>query len=113
MKSYEREVILALFRTNDWFDLYELHDQLRLSPAQIASSVKMMGECGFCETEGLKARMTLKGMKWVLKNRKRIFLHKNRTWASSKFVKETDRDVGEPYMPRLKSIDTKFFLNLG
>lgn len=110
--SHEREVILALFQANDWFDLYALHEELLLSPAQIVSAVMRLQADGLCEADGMKAKLNNDGVRWVLKNRREIFLRSGRKWSISPLVDHPKFDIGEPYMPRLKSIDKDFFRKL-
>lgn len=108
IQSHEREVILALFQANDWFDLYALHEELLLSPAQIASVLMRLLEDGLCESDGMNAKLNGAGIKWVLKNRREIFMRGSRTWANSPLVDAQKIGIRQPYMPRLKSIDKDF-----
>lgn len=108
--THEREVILALYQSNDWFDLYTLHEDLLLSPAQIVSVVMFLESEGLCEIVDTKAKMTEKGSRWVLKNRKNIFMQSERNWAEPAVPKGDRLLAGEPYMPNLKSVDKDFFL---
>ncbi|MGO4909968.1 hypothetical protein ACEN2J_16725 [Pseudorhodobacter sp. W20_MBD10_FR17] len=109
VSSFEREIILELFKCQNWFDLYSMHERLRLSPAQVAYTVSKLSANGSIEVDGTKARLTEQGRLWVLKNRRALFLDVKRPWADSKFVSEQGFEAGQPYLPRLKSIDRTYF----
>ena len=110
--SYEREVILSLFQAPGWFDLFELHERLLLSPAQIASVLMFLTGEGYCKVEGTKAKLTESGTIWVLRNRKKIFMVSDRKWTSTESTVSERRTPGDPYMPRLRSVDEDFFRKL-
>ncbi|MEP3676146.1 hypothetical protein [Sulfitobacter sp.] len=110
--SYEREVILALFESGDWFDLYELHEELLLSPAQVFSVVTFLASEALCKVDGTKATLTEKGVRWVLRNRKRIFMSTKRHWSVPQGADVARLKVGQPYMPKLGSVDKYFFQKL-
>ena len=111
-KSHEREIILALFQANDWFDLYALHKKFLLSPAQIVATMTQLKGDGLCETDRTMARLNQNGFIWVMRNRRELFLRRDRRWAVSPLVEKQKIEVGEPYMPRLRSIDKNFFRKL-
>lgn len=110
--SYEREVILALFESDDWFDLYELHEDLLLSPAQVVSVIEFLAGEDLCRVDGTKAKLSEKGVQWVLRNRKKIFMNNKRQWSVPQSADVERLRVGEPYMPKLGSIDKHFFQKL-
>lgn len=110
--SHEREVILSLFQAGDWFDLFDLHEALLLSPAQIASVVGFLEENGLCVVKATKARLTDRGVRWVLRNRRKIFMGSNLYWKTPERKADYRLEVGEPYMPNLKSVDKDFFEKL-
>ncbi|MFH5774394.1 hypothetical protein ACHFJ0_09070 [Paracoccus sp. NGMCC 1.201697] len=110
MESFDREVISLLYTTDDWVDLYQLHEMKLLSPGQLASTLLMLMKDGLCEIEGMSARLTAKGRDWVFSKRKEIFLVAARDWArkTSQNPQSIDRD--EPYLPDLSRLDVNFFL---
>lgn len=107
--SYKREVLRKLFSTLDWCDLYQLHVEKLISPAQIAMSLNDLSETGIIETDGIKARLTDDGRNWVLRNRVALFANVDRSWSKPVLKKESALDPSAPYLPRLRSIDKKFF----
>lgn len=110
--SYEREIILALFQSEDWFDLYELHEALRLSPAQVVFVVSFLQDEGLCQVDGTKAKLSEKGVRWVLHNRKKIFMNNKRHWSVPQQADVARLQAGQPYMPKLGSVDIDFFRKL-
>lgn len=110
--SNEREVILALFQSGDWLDLYELHEDFLLSPAQVVSVVNFLEGEGLCQVDGINARLTEKGIRWVLGNRRKIFMSSKRHWSDPHGEDVARLRVGQPYMPKLGSVDRNFFHKL-
>lgn len=110
--SYEREVILALFESDDWFDLYDLHEDLLLSPAQVVSVITFLTGEALCQVDGTKAKLSEKGIRWVLRNRRRIFMSNERHWSLPQRADVARLQVGQPYMPKLGSVDRDFFQKL-
>lgn len=107
--SSKREILIALFQTDDWFDLYQLHKEYKLSPGVLAQSVTFLQNNGLLETDGMKVKLTAKGRVWVFLNRKRMFYSVERFWTQPCTNDETRIDANSPYMPRLKSINKNFF----
>jgi hypothetical protein len=111
-ESHKRLVILALFQARDWLDLYALHEKFSLSPAQIISTLALLDEQKLCEVDGTRARLTQSGYNWVLKNRRQIFMQSGRKWAKLDSSNKRHLHVGQPYMPRLRSVDKDFYRKL-
>ena len=109
LQTYERELILRLFRSGGWYDLYQLHEELLLSPAQVSSAISKLKDMELVQLDGLSAKLTDAGLNWVMKNRKSLFMSVDRKWSRSEARTEPSVAVGEPYLPRLKSISTDFF----
>jgi hypothetical protein len=109
IESFEREIIRELFKCQDWLDLYTLHQELLLSPAQVAYTLSELEAKGYSESEGTNARLTAEGRRWVLRSRRELFLDVRRPWAKSKLVKEATLEASQPYLPRLGSIDRHYF----
>ena len=111
-ESHKRLVILALFQAGDWFDLYALHEEFSLSPAQIISTLVLLDEKSLCEVDGTRARLTQSGVNWVLKNRRELFMQSGRKWAKLDSSNRSNLYAGQPYMPRLRSVDKDFYRKL-
>lgn len=111
--SSKREILSALFQADDWFDLYKLHEQYQLSPGVVAQTIFFLQERDLLEIEGMKAKLSEAGKAWVFLNRKSIFYAADRNWAQPKQNDEAKVDAGSPYMPRMRSLDKKFFRDLG
>lgn len=111
--SSKREIVRALFQADSWLDLYKLHEQYQLSPGVIAQTVLFLKERDLLEVEGMNAKLSEAGKAWVFLNRKRIFYATDRIWVQPKQTDEARVDAKSPYLPRTRSLDKKFFQNLG
>ena len=112
--SSDREVIRFLFSKRDWVDLYELHVEFGLSPAQIMDMLERLLAVGLAERQGAQARLTAQGRDWTLAARGEIFFHTDReSWRPSidQLLAE-GMSFSTPYMPDLGLIDRNFFIQL-
>ncbi len=112
--SSDREVIRFLFSQPNWVDLYELHMQFGLSPAQIIDMLERLITLGFAERQGAQARLTQHGRDWTVAARNKIFLDTDRkAWRpSSDQLLADGLEFSTPYMPDLSLVDRKFFVQL-
>lgn len=112
--SSDREVIRFLFSVDEWVDLYALHEDFRLSPAQILDIIERMVKAGLAEVSGTFAKLTLSGRNWVIDARGQIFFGTNReTWRTDgREINEPRLGLGAPYLPDLSLIDRAFFIKL-
>ena len=112
--SSDREVIRLLFSKRDWADLYDLHVELGLSPAQIADILERLLALGLAERQGAEARLTQQGREWTLAARKDIFFDINReAWRPTSDQLLIDGlKPSTPYMPDLGLVDRRFFVGL-
>ena len=111
--SSDREVIRFLFARHDWADLYELHLDFGLTPAQVIDIVERLVAANLAELDGVRARLKPAGRTWVLAARDEIFLSTHQEWrlnAGQSF--KTARDPQSPYLPDLALVDRKFFVRL-
>lgn len=108
--SSEREVIEALFQAEDWLDLYELHVEFRLSPAQIYECLERLSFNNFADIEGTRGRLTESGRRWVLASRRMIFLSPNLDWRE---IRDRGKSThpGELYKPRFSENEKREFLD--
>lgn len=108
--SVEREFARLLF-SHEAVDLYDLHERYRLSPGQVARVVRHFASEGIVNLDGDRVALTAVGRLWILKNREFLFMKgTRREWADLPGgVKREPRDASEPYMPRLSSVNVRFF----
>src|SRR5689334_20346450 len=113
LSSADKELLLALYSTKDWVDLYVLHERFLLSPGQILSSSERFGKLGVLEADGLRARLTSRGRRWVVEHRNVLLQSgRDRSWTSPSLRPILSRkSAAEPYLPDLRRIDFNFFKN--
>lgn len=109
--SPEREILRALYEARDWLDLYILHERYLLSPGQLSSAVRKFEAAGIVVSQELKVRLTDRGIIWLLKYRKSIFMSgHSRPWAKIRSnMRKEPIDPFSPYLPTLKFVDENFF----
>lgn len=83
--SEDVEIIRELI-TERKVDLYNLHLKYRLSPAQVSRSVNNLLKENVIAIEGDFIFLTEKSREWILKNRKELFLDKNRKYWKTENV---------------------------
>jgi hypothetical protein len=112
--SSDREVIRFLFSKRDWVDLYELHIEFGLSPAQIIDILERLLGIGLAERQGTQARLTQEGRDWTLAARSEIFFDTDRdSWRpTSDRLLADGLEFATPYMPDLGLVDREFFIQL-
>lgn len=112
--SSDREVVRFLFSKRNWVDLYELHVEFGLSPAQIMDMLERLLALGLAERQGAQARLTQQGRDWTLAARGEIFFHTDRkSWRpSSDQLLADGLEISAPYMPDLGLVDRNFFVQL-
>jgi hypothetical protein len=112
--SSDREVIRFLFSKRNWIDLYELHVDFRLSPAQIIDTLERLLPVGLAERQGAQARLTQQGRDWILAARGEIFFDTDReSWRPSSDQLLADKlEFSTPYMPDMALVDRNFFVQL-
>ncbi|MEP3846065.1 MAG: hypothetical protein ABJM43_12070 [Paracoccaceae bacterium] len=103
----------ALFKADDWLDLYKLHEQYRLTPGVVAQTVFFLQERDLLVIEGMKAKLSETGKAWVFLHRKKLFYGTDRIWVQPKQNDEERMDANSPYLPRARSLDKKFFQDRG
>lgn len=110
--SSDREVIRLLFSSQDWVDLYSLHEGLGLSPAQIVDILERLKAVDLAESHDALARLTKAGRDWVLAARGAIFCDINKdSWRPSRAQLFSDAtSPSTPYLPDLQLVDRDFFI---
>jgi hypothetical protein len=112
--SSDREVIRFLFSKRDWIDLYDLHVEFGLSPAQVLDMLERLLAVGLAERQGAQARLTPQGRDWVLAARGEIFfVTDSKIWRPSSEQLLADAiEPSTPYLPDLGLVDRDFFVQL-
>lgn len=110
--SSEREILKLLYSSNEWADLYSLHDKYLLSPGQLSNAVRKFEDAGIIESKELEVKLTLKGRVWLIKHRRAIFMGGHgRPWAKPR-PEHCQEPISpmQPYLPELENVDQAFFL---
>lgn len=112
--SSDREVIRFLYSKRDWVDLYDLHVEFGLSPAQVLDVLERLLAIGLAERQGSQACLTPQGRDWVLAARGEIFFDVDRkVWRpSSEQLLADAMEPSTPYLPDLGLVDRDFFSQL-
>lgn len=109
ISSSKREILNILYEQDNWVELYSLHQKYRLSPGVVAEFVSVLIDNKLIVANELSVKLTNAGRHWMYLNRKKIFYDVSRTWAVANLKNEVEMKINNPYMPRLVSIDKKFF----
>jgi len=112
--SSDREVIRFLFKREDWADLYDLHEEFGLSPAQVLDIVERLAAVNFADLDGIKSRLTPAGREWIVAAREDIFFGTdNGIWRPmGDELLAAAIGPSSPYLPDLHLIDRRFFIKL-
>lgn len=112
IESYFREVVRSLYKADGWFDLFCLHKEKRLSPAQIAECIDLLTSKGHAELgeNPLQLRLTPDGYRWVDENAVDLFLRfrADQEWRATP-VAEGPK---EPYIPTSSELELDFLTKL-
>lgn len=94
------ELLKELYYKNT-ANVYFFHERYRLSPAQLARAIRKFENQGLIEFNDTTVTLTENGKKWVLANRKDIFLYERKKYW--KEVPENMRrkpiKMNSPYKP--------------
>lgn len=111
LNSVDRVLLRAAFGAPEGIDVYSLHERYLFSPAQIVISLEKLGAVAWIEIDGLICNLTNLGRQEVLRNRRTIFANNvARHWAESRFIAQhPTQSPTTPYIPKLRTLDLKFF----
>lgn len=74
-------IIIKSLLQSEYVDIYDLHVQYLLSPAQLQLSISKFLAERIIEVDGVKIRLIKNGFDWICNNRQSIFLDpKRRFW---------------------------------
>lgn len=113
MQTADIEVLRELYR-NDKVDLYRFHQLYSLSPGKLAKTIIHFAELKVIEIVDDCVQLTDFGRKWVLANRKSIFLqNRPQEWKNiPKDMRKEQIHVNALYKPKKSLVDRKFFGHL-
>lgn len=72
--SADREIMLFLFSSKKAIDIYTLYENFGLSPSHVSSFVNKYVPAKIVLLENEKISLTDSGMKWIIDNRRWLFL---------------------------------------
>lgn len=112
--SSDREIVRFLFSKRNWVDLYDLHVEFGLSPAQVLDMLERLLAIGLAERQGPQARLTPQGRDWVLAARGEIFFDvASEVWRpTSEQLLADAMEPSTPYLPDLGLVDRTFFIQM-
>lgn len=106
-----RLIVRYLLGSEDYLDLYSLHEKYCLSPGQILDATTWLKDSGYIDQIGLKARLTAAGRDWLIAERFSVFQTKEKPWEEVPEGLTIERVLpNEPYMPDLSQVQRGFFL---
>lgn len=97
-------------------DLHGIHEQKLLSPAQLAVACHDLAAQGVLlinqasPDDAALVSLTTVGRKWVVENRRQLFLKASRReWSTPLHASEVVLEPFQPYMPRLSKVQHAHF----
>jgi DNA-binding PadR family transcriptional regulator len=113
MESADIVVLRELYR-NTKMDIFEFHRLYSLSPGQLAQTLNKFVKQGIVEIEGDFAQITDFGRKWIVANRKSLFLEVRALgWKSiPDYMQKPRIPINSFYAPRKSLLDKEFFIHL-
>lgn len=67
-------IIIKALLQSEIVDIYSMHAEYHLSPAQLQLSINKLVSAGIIDVAGLTIRLTQSGNDWICSNRRSIFL---------------------------------------
>lgn len=115
MEYYSEDIkfIKELFERKK-VNLYFFHEKYLLSPAQLARTIQKFVEEDVVELVNEEVKLTAKGEKWIICNRKSLFLHERKKYWKEipTEMKQESIEINEFYKPNRNKIDTELFKNI-
>lgn len=92
--------------------IYTLHRKYRLSPAEIARSIRKLQIMKVVKSDGSNIELTKNGKNWMTKHRFQLFSPEEKPWRNcpNEFMQQKI-GVDKPYIPKISKLDKSFGLN--
>lgn len=111
--SEDREILRDLYTASGWVEVYFFHKKYLLSPAQITRTIRKLEELKIVEVSDYKIRMTEFGRKWLLANRRQVFLRPDdMSWKNTSSKVAYNDDENSTYFPRPGKMRQPFYEKL-
>lgn len=111
--SEDRELLRDLYAGGDWMDIYYFHQKYLLSPAQISRAIRKLKSLKLVESMDYKIKLTDFGCRWLLSNRRQVFLKpKDMEWKTPSSKVIADYGKISEYIPRPSKMRQTFFERL-
>ena len=113
IRTADIEVLRELYR-NDKVDLYRFHELYSLSPGQLAHTINHFLDLKVIEIVANCVQLTDFGRKWVVANRKSVFLQdREQEWKVIPTNLQKERiPKNSVYKPNKHLVDREFFRHL-
>ena len=115
MDLYSEDIeLLKWLYSKDKIEFYFFHEKYRLSPAQLARSLKKFFDLELIEIDNVLIILTQKGREWIFHNRLKLFLSKkSKYWKNiPEEMKQDTLAINELYLPFKKNIDEEILKNI-
>jgi DNA-binding PadR family transcriptional regulator len=111
--SEDIELLKELYSSSEK-DLYFFHEKYKLSPAQLARTLKKFESEELIEIKNRIVVLTEKGRKWIFHNRGMLFLkEKSKYWKKiPDEMKQEPLGINELYKPNRSTLDKEIFKNI-
>lgn len=111
--SEDIELLRELYLSNEK-DLYFFHEKYKLSPVQLARTLKKFESKELIEIKNRIIILTEKGRNWIFYNRRMLFLkEKSKCWKNiPDEMKQEHLKINEIYKPNRSTLDKEIFKRL-
>jgi hypothetical protein len=109
----DKEILRDLFKESKMVSIYSFHKKYMLSPGQLSRSLRKFESMGVLVSTDENVELTEYGKKWILQNRKELFLNKPREfWKESITESVPNSNINKPYLPKKTKLNKDFFKSL-
>lgn len=111
--SEDIELLKVLYSSSER-NLFFFHEKYKLSPAQMARTLKKFESKELIEIKTRVVVLTEKGRKWIFQNRGMLFLkEKTKYWKNiPDEMKQKPLRINELYKPNRSTLDKEIFKNI-
>jgi len=106
LRSSIRELARVIYCNPGKVDLYKLHLNYRLSPAEVSFAARYFARIGIADFDGVGFVSRPEAREWLFKRRRRFFMDGKRPWGQDE---RHGIDPSKPYLPNLGKVDRQFF----